>query len=114
MNAEASRGPKVGDLTETIEVVKLVSTDEKVYFMNRDVACQSKLLASQVTTAERLASTQTRVIHLDLPAHTLETVIKYLHYRIINARLEKEERAKFELSPNEALNILNAAIYLQC
>ena len=51
---------------------------------------------------------------LDLPATTLETVIKYLHYRIINARLEKEDRAKFDLAPEEALNILNAAIYLQC
>ena len=51
---------------------------------------------------------------MDLPSNTLETVVKYLHYRIINADLELEERADFELDPDEALNVLNAAIYLQC
>ena len=58
--------------------------------------------------------TQTRVVTLDLPSKTLETVIKYLHYRIINARLENAVRAQFKLDPEEALNVLNAAIYLQC
>ena len=57
MDAQASRGPKVGDLTQTVDVVKLVSTDEKVYFLNKDVACQSKLLAEQVKTAEKLERT---------------------------------------------------------
>ena len=82
--------------------------------MNRDVACQSKMLGEQVKTAERLGDTQTRVITLDLNSSTLETVVKYLHFRIINCRLAKADRAKFSIEPEDALNILNAAIYLQC
>ena len=93
MQASESKGPKVGDLTQTIEVVKLVSTDEKIFFLNKDIACQSKLLAEQVEHAEKMEGTQTRVVFLELPSSTLETVIKYLHYRIINERLEKTDRA---------------------
>ena len=110
----AARGPKVSDLTNTIEVVKLCSNDEKVFYLNRDVACQSKLLEEQVETAPKEGNTKTRVIHIDLPALTLETVVKYLHYRSINSRLAPDDRADFDIQPKDALNILNAAIYLQC
>ena len=99
-------------LTSTLDVVKLVSIDEKTFYMNKDVAAQSKHLANQL--ASSFKEGQTHEIKLDLPATTLETVVKYLHYRIINADLEAEDRAEFELEPDEALNVLNAAIYLQC
>ena len=39
MDAQEGNGPKVGDLTQTVDVVKLVSSDEKVFFLNYDVAC---------------------------------------------------------------------------
>ena len=105
-------GEVVNALTSTAEVVKLISVDEKMFFMNKDVAVQSKHLANQL--ASSFKEGQTHEIRLDLPSHTLETVVKYLHYRIINADLEVEDRAAFELDPDEALNVLNAAIYLQC
>ena len=113
---EAAAGPSVNDLTATTDIVKLISNDEKpqVFFMNRDVACQSKLLAEQLPTAERLGRTETRCIKLDLNAQTLETVVRYLHYRIINCRLAQGDRADFHIEPLEALDILNAAIYLRC
>lgn len=47
-----------------------------------------------------------------MPEKTLETVVKYLHYRIINKDLQAEERSKFELKPEESLDVLNASIYL--
>ena len=59
-------------------------------------------------------SNEVQSINLDLDAHTLETVVKYLHYRIINADLEVDDRESFDLEPEEALDVLNAAIYLQC
>ena len=116
VEAAASKGPTVQDLTATTDIVKIVSNDEqpRVFFLNRDVACQSKLLAEQLPTAERLGRTETRVIRLDLSAKTLETVIRYLHYRIINCRLAQGDRADFHIEPLEALDILNAAIYLRC
>ena len=105
-------GEVVNALTSSLEVVKLISIDEQMFFMNKDVAMQSKHLATQLNSAFKEG--QTHEIKLDLPSNTLETVVKYLHYRIINADLELEERAEFDLDPDEALNVLNAAIYLQC
>ena len=113
--AAASRGPQVSDLTSTIEIIKLVSEDQKIFYLNRDVACQSKFLREAVKTAPRVGNTNTRVIELNnLPATTLETVVKYLHYRCINSRLAQDDRAVFQIDQHEALNILKAAIYLQC
>ena len=105
-------GEVVNALTTSLEVVKLISSDDKLFFLNKDVAVQSKHLATQLNSSFKEG--QTHEIQLDLPSNTLETVVKYLHYRIINADLELEERADFELDPDEALNVLNAAIYLQC
>ena len=114
VSASEHRGPKVADLTNTLDMVKLCSNDDKVFFLNRDVACQSAMLKERVKTASRIGSTQTRVISLDLNAKTLETVVKYLHYRCINSRLAKTDRAEFVIEPEEALHILQAAIYLRC
>ena len=114
--AQAQRGPTVGDLTNTIEVVKLCSNDEtpSFFYLNKDVACQSKLLKEQVKTAPIEPGSKMRVVNLLLPATTLETVVKYLHYRVINSRLATADRAQFDIEPREALNILKAGIYLQC
>ena len=112
MELKDEPGVVVNALTSTIEVVKLVSSDDKQFFMNKDVAVQSKHLATQLNSSFKEG--QTHEVKLDLPSNTLETVVKYLHYRIINADLEIDDRAQFELDPDEALNVLNAAIYLQC
>ena len=112
----AKPGPKVADLTSTPDIVMLKSNDEKpqVFFLNRDVACQSKLLEEQLPEGERLGKTETRCMTLDLPAKTLETVVRYLHYRIINGGLADNDRTEFTIVPEDALDILNAAIYLRC
>ena len=34
----APRGPQVSDLTATLEVVKLCSNDDKIFYINTDVA----------------------------------------------------------------------------
>ena len=73
------------------------------------------MLKEAVKTAPREGNTNTRVIELNnLPSSTLETVVKYLHYRCINSRLAQSDRTEFQIEPLEALNILKAAIYLQC
>ena len=35
----AKAGPTVMDLTQTLDIVKLVSKEDKVFYLNRDVAC---------------------------------------------------------------------------
>ena len=112
MELKDKPGEVVNALTSTSDIVKLISSDDKLFFMNKDVAIQSKHLAAQLNSSFREGTTLE--IKLDLPATTLETVVRYLHYRIINADLELKERAEFHLDPAEALDVLNAAIYLQC
>ena len=104
---------KVNKLTTTNDVVKLISTDEKIFFVNMDVARQSKKLAQTINDPTNPRN-QLLTINLQLDSKTLETVIRYLHFRIINAGLEKKDRVEFNLEPMEALEVLNAAIYLQC
>ena len=104
--------PPVNKLTKSLEVVKLLSVDDQVFYLNLDVAFQSKHLKAQLSSGFKEGTT--REIKLDLPACTLETVLKYLHFRIINADLEQQDRQPFDVDPEEALDVLKAAIYLQC
>ena len=41
---------KVNQLTSTDEVVRLVSNDEKVFILNKDVASQSKKLREELNS----------------------------------------------------------------
>ena len=114
VEAPAPQQLTVADLTNTVEVVKLMSNDQHKFYLNCDVAAQSKKLNEEMKTAPHDGDAQCKVINLDLNAKTLETVVKYLHYRIINSRLSVSDRAVFDIEPEDALDILNAGIYLQC
>ena len=87
VEAPAPQQLQVSDLTNTVEVIKLMSNDQHSFYLNQDVAAQSKKLNEEMKTAPHDGDAQCKVINLDLNAKTLETVIKYLHYRIINAKL---------------------------
>ena len=104
----------VNNLTHSSAIVRITSNDEipQAFFINKDVACQAKHLDAYFKTCEEEG--RPLDITLDMPAHTLETVVKYLHYRIINKDLEVDQRSKFDLKPEEALDVLNASKYLQC
>ena len=50
----------MGDLTQTLDIVKLISNEEdnkKFFFVNRDVACQSKMIKEEVKTAPKMGNT---------------------------------------------------------
>jgi arginyl-tRNA synthetase len=87
----------VNSLTRTSDIVILHSNDGRTFYVNKDVACQAKHIENLLQS--RFKEGQTGEISLDMPTQTLETVIKYLHYRIINKDLAQEERAVFELKP---------------
>ena len=46
MELKDKPGEVVNTLTSTTDIVKLISKDEKLFYMNRDVAVQSKHLAA--------------------------------------------------------------------
>jgi arginyl-tRNA synthetase len=87
----------VNSLTRTSDIVILHSNDGRTFYVNKDVACQAKHIENLLQS--RFKEGQTGEVSLDMPTQTLETVVKYLHYRIINKDLAQEERAVFELKP---------------
>jgi hypothetical protein len=87
----------VNSLTRTSDIVILHSNDGRTFYVNKEVACQAKHIENLLQS--RFKEGQTGEVSLDMPTETLETVIKYLHYRIINKDLAQEERAVFELKP---------------
>ena len=99
-------------MTKSADIVALHSSDGKVFYMSIDVARQAKHLENAL--ASSMKEGETREIKLDMPERTLETVVKYLHYRMVNKELVKDQRPKFELKPEDALVVLNASRYLQC
>ena len=87
----------VNSLTRTSDIVILHSNDGRTFYVNKEVACQAKHIENLLQS--RFKEGQTGEVSLDMPTQTLETVVKYLHYRIINKDLAQEERAVFELKP---------------
>lgn len=87
----------VNSLTRTTDIVILHSNDDRTFYVNKDVACQAKHIENLLQS--KFKEGQTGEISLDMPKETLEIVVKYLHYRIINKDLAQEERAVFELKP---------------
>ena len=63
--------------------------------------------------ASGMQESETKEITLELPSDILEICIKYLHYKMIYKDLPGR-RPNFDLAPNVALKVLEAAIYLQC
>ena len=112
----------VDTLTATMEQVKLVAWEvdpeddskrvEKVFYVNRDVVEISKHLKTALQSA--FIEGKTREIRLsEMPARILEICIKYMHYKMIYQYLPHEQRPQFHIDPACALDVLNAAIYLQ-
>ena len=104
---------KMGD-----ETIQLISNDERVFYVNRDIACVSKVIHNQLMS--EFKEGQTKQIDVDIDGDTLEKCIEYMHYKFINSQRKQYETADnvidepFNIEPEEALNLLKAGIYLQC
>jgi hypothetical protein len=56
---------------------------------------------------------ESKVINLAIKTDILEICLKYLHYKLIY-RSVSFERPPFNIAPEFALDVLKAAMYLQC
>jgi len=110
--ADEEKKQDVNSLISTNDVVTIISNDKKVFYVNKDVVCVSKHLGNQLRSSFREGGDKR--ISLDLPSTILEVCIKYMHYKLIYAPLAPEQRPEFAIEPVMALDVLNAAIYLQC
>ena len=82
---EAEDKLKVDDMTDTTEVIKLISKDDKVFFVNRDVVEVSKHLKTSLNSS--FMEGNTRQVKLEIPSEILEITIKYMHYKTIYQHL---------------------------
>ena len=103
------------------------SNDNKIFYVNKDVCLISKHLKTALegglkdkTDEYNDAAASAQVdgetdtgIHLDINAEILETCIKFMHYKLINREISTE-RPDFDIDPEIALQVLEAAIYLKC
>ncbi|CDW82758.1 UNKNOWN [Stylonychia lemnae] len=92
-------------------IIKLISNDGHTFYVNKDVIAISKHLNNIVNSGFREGDS--KEISLDINAEILEICVKYLHYKLIYRKVSFA-RPPFPIEPKIALDVLKAAIYLQC
>ena len=103
---------KVNALTNTQEVIKITSSDNKIFYVNKDVVCVSKTLRTSLEMP--MAEGAAQQLSLNITSEILEVCIKYMHYQTIYRDLPVKDRAQFKIDPIIADSVLKAAIYLEC
>ena len=102
------------------------------FHVNKDVCLISKHITNALTSGmkesqsefeddeptpeekdEDAANEPTDGIKLKIEAEILEICIKFMHYKFINRQVTFT-RPEFPIHPDKALQVLEAAIYLEC
>ena len=52
-------------------------------------------------------------IKLKVPSDILEVCIKFMHYKLINRKVNPNARPEFPIEADKALKVLEASIYLE-
>jgi|LakMenE01Jun11ns_1017448.scaffolds.fasta_scaffold9442526_1 hypothetical protein len=104
----------VNKLTNTQEVVKLLSNDGEVFYVNKDVVMVSKFIQTALEQNRFLEGKASEIKLHDITSEVLEVCIEYMHYKIVYQNLPPESRKQFMIAPNMALDVLNAAMFLEC
>ena len=89
-----------------------MSANGHVFFVNKDVVEVSKHL--KTTLASNFLEGTTKEVKLNIDKEILEVCIKYMHYKLIYQELPHTVRPQFHIDAPIALDVLNAAVYLQC
>jgi len=101
------------------DVLKLVSSDGCVFYVELRVAQKAKLIKDAMASGSLESATKEFKFE-DIDGGTLESVIEYLHYNykyqwlIDHGVVGSEAIPKFAIAPENALAVLVASIYLQC
>lgn len=101
------------------EVLKLISSEGAVFYLEKRVAERSKLIRDALTSGS-MESVTKEFRFPEIDSTTLEAVIEYLHYNykyqwlIDHNLLASEAVPQFKILPENGLSVLVASIYLQC
>jgi hypothetical protein len=73
-----------------------------LYFQHNGILCEGGFKEGE-----------SKAINLAIKTEILEICLKYLHYKLIYRNVSFE-RPPFKIAPEHALEVLKAAMYLQC
>uniref|UniRef100_A0A7S3CMD2 Elongin-C n=1 Tax=Strombidium rassoulzadegani TaxID=1082188 RepID=A0A7S3CMD2_9SPIT len=118
---------KPTQFVQAVKYIKLVSSDLKVFFVNKDVCMISNHLKNVLTnnlnkapseydkeedTEEKPPLPHPDGTHLNITSDILEVCIKFMHYKTVNRKISFQ-RPNFDIDKEIALDVLKASIYLQ-
>ena len=92
--------------------VKLISAEGHEFLIQRNIALAANTIRTMLTSNFR-ESEENLIRFPDIPAHILEDVIKYLHYKV-KYSYSSTRIPEFEIKPEKALELLMAASYIDC
>ena len=107
--------------------MKIYASDDKVFYVSRQVCMISKHLKNALTSGMKEGQENSEYgdeqeqdnvpqpedgIKLKLSSEILETCLNFMHYKHINREVSFA-RPEFQIEPDMALKVLEAAIYLQ-
>mmetsp|Transcript_23260 Transcript_23260/g.26390 ORF Transcript_23260/g.26390 Transcript_23260/m.26390 type:complete len:100 (-) Transcript_23260:610-909(-) len=94
-----------------LDFVKLVSAEGDEFFVEKECAYVSNFIRNTLEAGMAESNTKT-ITFQEIKTATLEKIVQYLYYKI---RYKDEVSfPKFDLTPEIALEVLSAAIYLDC
>ena len=96
--------------------IKLVSSDNKIFYVNKDVCKISKHLTQAIEAPMKESTDENNEqkgdgIQLEVTSDILEICIKFMHYKTVNRKVSFD-KPPFPIEPHQALDVLKAAIYL--
>ncbi len=107
----ATASPGSPELRDNTEVVTLVASNGAQIKLPLGAACCSHVIATMLDPQYGWVEAADRVVHLaDIPQHTLVRVVEYLQYRWTYDGIA--DHPAFEIAPEESLELLLAADYL--
>ncbi|CAF0790551.1 unnamed protein product [Adineta ricciae] len=94
--------------------VKLISSDDHEFYVKRDLALTSQTIKAMLSGPGQYAENETNVIHFrSISSQVLARICSYFAYkaRYSNSTIEIPD---FIIAPDEALELLMAANFLDC
>ncbi|UJR25378.1 hypothetical protein I4U23_006726 [Adineta vaga] len=94
--------------------VKLISSDGHEFYIKRDLALMSQTIRAMLSGPGQYAENETNIIHFrSISSQVLARICSYFAYkaRYSNSAIEIPE---FPIAPENALEILMAANFLDC
>ena len=100
------------DAFQPMQCITLSSNDGYDYIVELRTAMISQKIRNMIYGGGNFEEAETKMIRLPIPAKILERIIEYWHYRSQYSE-HLDQLPKFDIDPKIAIEMLEAADYLQ-